>query len=131
MRSRARRLWRDLPAPDRYRLQNFLRSLEARFGQLDVVGFEYARFATEAWWSASQASEAALTQGARRRHGRGRRPSLQELDRRMKRQGLGFGTFDQLVRRLEELSKQNGHGRDPFKERELELEAQARHEAPR
>ena len=49
----------------------------------------------------------------------------------MKRQGLGFGTFDQLVRRLEELSKQNGHGRDPFKERELELEAQARHEAPR
>jgi hypothetical protein len=104
VRSRARGLWRNLLASDRRPLHAFLRSLEARFGPLDVLTFEYARLASDAWWTAVQASEAALTQTAKRRHGRGRRPTLQELDRRMKRQGLAVGTFDQLVRRVEELA---------------------------
>jgi hypothetical protein len=110
--SRARRLWRDLPKADRGRLRAMFRTLEARFGLRDRLAAEYARLATEAWGTASQASEAALAEGAKRRHGRGRRPSLQALDRRQKRQALSVGSFDQLVRRLHELAQRTGPGPD-------------------
>lgn len=105
MPSWPRGLWRDLPRAERRALKAFLRSLEARLGPFhDGVTRRYAKLATEAWWTAERASESAVTEGVKRRHGRGRRPSLQALDRRMKRQGLGVGTFDQMIRRLEELA---------------------------
>ena len=40
----------------------------------------------------------------KRRHGKGRRPTLQAIHRRLKRQGLGVGALDQMLRRLEELT---------------------------
>lgn len=89
-------------------LRAFYRDLEARYGPLiEVVMREHARLTTEAWWTARQASGSALVEAAKREHGRGRRPSLAAVDRRFKRQGLGLETFDQLLRRLEELTKSN------------------------
>jgi hypothetical protein len=89
---------------ERRALLRFYRGLEARFGPFDQVARQHARLTTEAWWSASQASEAALVESAKRRHGRGRRPTGQAVDRAMRRAGLNVGTFDQMVRRLEELT---------------------------
>lgn len=111
MPSWARGLWRDLPQMERRELKAFLRSLEARCGAFpDRLTRRYAKLATEAWWTAEQASASAVVEGVKRRHGRGRRPSLQAFDRRLKRQGLGVEAFDKLVRRLEELAHRNGHG---------------------
>jgi hypothetical protein len=84
-------------------LRRFYRALEAKHGPFDEVGREYGRLAAEAWWGAVAASGEALGTVTKRRYGKGRRPSVQMLDRRLKRQGLGATTFDALVKRLEEL----------------------------
>jgi hypothetical protein len=97
------RFWCDLPASERHALRGFLRSLEARYGPFDGVGRQYARLAAEAWWSATRASGEAIEATVKREQGRGRR-TMQGVDRRRKRAGLNVGTFDQLVRRLDELA---------------------------
>jgi hypothetical protein len=96
--------WRDLPQPARLELRAFYRALKARMGVLDALTLEYARLAAEALWLAKQSSTAALVEGTKRKYGKGRRPNLPALDRRLKRAGLQVGTVDQLVRRLEELA---------------------------
>lgn len=58
----------------------------------------------EAGWTARDASESAIAEAVKRRQGRGRRPSRQALDRRLKRQGLGVELFDRLMQRLEALA---------------------------
>ena len=104
MPSWPRGLWMDLPKAERRELKDFLRTLEARCGPFrDRVTRGYAKLTTEAWWTAQQASTTAVAEGVKRLHGRGRRPSLQHFDRRLKRQWLGVEGFDKLVRRLEEL----------------------------
>lgn len=101
----SRPLWRDLPAAERRELRACLRALEARYGPFtERLTRRYARLAAEAWWTAEQASEAAVAEGAKRRHGRGRRPSLPSLDRRRKRQALGVEAFDRAVDKLRELA---------------------------
>jgi hypothetical protein len=54
-------------------------------------------------WSATRASGEAIEATVKREQGRGRR-TMQGVDRRRKRAGLNVGTFDQLVRRLDELA---------------------------
>lgn len=105
----SRGLWRDLPWAERRALKAVLRELQARVGPFrDRLTRRYAKLAAEAWWTAEQASGAAVEVGVKRQHGRGRRPSLQAFDRRLKRQGLGVEAFDKLVRRLEELAGRDG-----------------------
>jgi hypothetical protein len=104
MPSPVRGWWRGMQEAERRALLRFYRGLEARYGAFDQVARQHARLTTEAWWNARQASEVALVESAKRRHGRGRRPSGQAVERQMKRAGLNVGTFDQMVRRLEELT---------------------------
>jgi hypothetical protein len=54
----------------------------------------------------------ALLEGAKRKHGRGRRPTLQAIDRRQKRQGLGSGTWMQMLAKLDELCSANARPKD-------------------
>jgi hypothetical protein len=113
MPSWPRGLWRDLPKAERHELKADLRALAARLGPFpDWLTRTYAQLAVEAGWTARVASASAIAEDVKRRRGRGRRPSLQALDRRLKRQWLGVEAFDRLVRRLEELAAGNGHGQD-------------------
>lgn len=100
-----KRLWRGLPRPDRITLRRFLAALHSRYGPMDLLSSEWARLTAELWFTTAQASEAALAEGAKRRHGKGRRPTAQDVDRRLKRQGLGVTTLDSMLRRLEELAR--------------------------
>lgn len=103
--SRIKRLWCDAPESERHRLRTFLRSTVSRCGPpADEVTWEHMILTTECWWAAREASGSALAEGMKRRHGKGRRPTLQAIDRRLKRQGLGISALDQMVRRLEELT---------------------------
>jgi hypothetical protein len=96
--------WREQPVAVRQELRRFYRGLKARWGPFDAVEEEHARLSVETWWAAREASGAAITEGVKRRYGKGRRPNQPALDRRFKRQGLGVATFDQMLRRLEDLS---------------------------
>jgi hypothetical protein len=94
----------DMPPVERRQLRRYLRSLERRHGPFtDEGAWELARLTTEAWWTAKEASTSALLEGAKRKHGRGRRPDFKAIDRRQKRQGLGSGTWLQMLAKLEEL----------------------------
>lgn len=68
---------------------------------MDVLALEDLVLATETWWTARQASGAAVREGARRQFGRGRRPALKELDRRQKRQALAINSLLAYRARLE------------------------------
>ena len=106
MDRRDRRTWLDMPMAERRQLRRFLASLRRRHGPFtDFLGWEFARLTTETWWTAQAASASALAEGSKRRNGRGRRPTLQALDRRLKRQGLGIGTLMQMLDRLEQLAR--------------------------
>jgi hypothetical protein len=113
MPSRARRLWKDRPRDERRPMRSYFRALDARYGPFrDAVVFEHARLTTEAWWAAAYASGVAIVEIGNRQRGRGRRPNHQAIDRRLKRAGLGSGTLDQMLRRLEELAGKNGQSLD-------------------
>jgi hypothetical protein len=93
----------EMPPVERRQLRRYLRSLVRRYGPFgDEDAWELARLTTEAWWTAKDASTNALLEEAKRKHGRGRRPTLQAIDRRQKRQGLGSGTWMQMLAHLEE-----------------------------
>lgn len=80
------------------------RALRARLGPFDGVTRDYAS-ATAAAFVAYLDAEVAVTRATRLRDGgRGRRPSVQALERLRRRQGLSWGTFDGALRRLEELA---------------------------
>jgi hypothetical protein len=103
--SAPRRLWRDLPAPERRQLRAYYRSIAGRYGPFrDRIVSEQARLVTEAWWVAVHASRTAITEATKRQHGRGRRPGQPAVNRAMRRSALQGGTYDAALRRLEELS---------------------------
>jgi hypothetical protein len=94
-----------VPRAERHELRAFLRALSARLGPFpDRVSRAYAQLTAETWWTTQGASTAAVEESVKRLRGRGRRPSLQALDRRLKRQGLGVEAFDKLMCRLEGLA---------------------------
>jgi hypothetical protein len=110
MRYWMRSLWRDLVKADRRQLQCYLRALETRYGPFaDRVVFGQAVVVAESWWASRVATEAALREADRRRHGRGRRPKAQAVAARLKRRGLEVDTLDKQLQRLERLAgRQNG-----------------------
>jgi hypothetical protein len=114
MPSYPRGLWRALPMKDQRQLRAKYRMLRRRYGPFtDVLTKDWARLTVEAWWTANVASDAAMAETLKRRDGKGRRPPLTAIDRRLKRQGLGVGTFDSMLHRLEELAgRRNGQGQD-------------------
>jgi hypothetical protein len=124
MPSYPRGLWRDLPVKDQRQLRAKYRMLRRRYGPFnDVLTKDWARLTVETWWTATAASEAAMAETLKRRDGKGRRPPLQAIDRRLKRQGLGVGTFDSMLHRLEELAgRRNGQVQD-LTNAALQLEA--------
>ena len=83
-------------------------ALEDRYGPLcPLAAFQAdvtASFMNTLWQAMIR-----MNQGtAKRNRGRGRRPSLDTLGRLDKRQGLDYSTYDQALRKLEELVGQNG-----------------------
>lgn len=105
MHRRDKALWLALPMSERRALRSFLRALQARYGPFDQLAWRWAILTTETWWTTLQASEAAVAESVKRRSGKGRRPTAQAVDRRLKRQGLGVGSLDAMLRRLEELAR--------------------------
>jgi len=104
MPDRVGRLWRDLPEPERHALRGYMRALVARYGPVfDAVAWEHAKLTVETWWATRAASSSALHEIVSRAHGKGRRPGLPAVDRRMKRAGLQLGSYADMVDRLEAL----------------------------
>jgi hypothetical protein len=103
--------WGDLPDEPRAELAGYLTALVHRTGGPgDVIAQDDLILAAEAWWTARNASGAAVREAVRREYGRGRRPALREMDRRQKRQALAVGTLGKLRRRLEsETGRGPGH----------------------
>jgi hypothetical protein len=66
------------------------------------------------WWSFAQATMELAELEGKRRVGRGRRPSVQAIERLRKRQGVAFQSYDAALTRLEALAdRRNGHGSGP------------------
>lgn len=101
---RFRRSTEALHPVDRGPQRRYFRALLARFGPFDEVTYDYATTLTELWWVFRRASEQAGGVDRKLRHGRGQRPTVEDLERRWRRQGKSFGSFDQALKRLEELA---------------------------
>src|SRR5438105_623967 len=90
-----RGLWADQPMPVRWQMRALLRELDATHGPLSTrLQREAAKLAVEAWYAATASSGAAVQAASKRASGRGRRPSAQQVDRRMKRAALQAASFD-------------------------------------
>ena len=86
------------------------RALVLRLGPFDRLARSYAS-ATAALWCDFTDTEHILTDAQRqRREGKGRRPSVSQIARLQKRQGLAWQSYDGALKRLEELASHNGHG---------------------
>jgi hypothetical protein len=90
---------------------------------LDSVTLAYAQAVVAMWWSFAQSTMELAELEAKRRAGRGRRPSVQAIERLRKRQGVAFQSYDAALRRLEELAGRRGHG-DPLDQVLAELHAE-------
>ena len=74
----------------------------------------YAAGAAVLWVEFQKATRALKTAEETRAKGKGRRPNAAALERLKRRQGLSWQSYDQAIRRLEELkSPGNGNG-DPL-----------------
>jgi hypothetical protein len=118
IRSRIKRLLGDYRSADARLAKEHRRALEAHFGPLSPLAADYAEIVsvlrTRLAWS-FQATTGARTQ---RERGRGRRPGLVAVERCLRREGLQFGSYDQALRRLEELCARNSR-RQPSSGAEL------------
>ena len=104
-RRRLRRLFlRHTPA-ERRLLRAHYRALDERYGPFDAVTKAYALAETAMWWGFELATAAVMEGEQKRREGKRRRPAAQAVERLRKRQGLAYGSFDQALRRLEELAR--------------------------
>lgn len=87
----------------------YVGQLAAHYGPMDALAADYAELVAFLRVSLAESMRRYASASSRREHGRGRRPALDQVNRLLKRVGLDFGSFDQALRRLEELSKRNGH----------------------
>jgi hypothetical protein len=99
-----RRLFRSLLRHHPRATRAHWRSLKAKYGPFDGPTRAYAEAVTAMWWSFTQATMDLAELEAKRRQGRGRRPSVQAIERLRKRQGVAFQSYDAALRRLEELA---------------------------
>ena len=90
------------------RLKALYLSLVQQFGPFTpFLAYEAAGVAMTALQYEKATQELTKLQVSRRR-GRGRRPSLRDVERAARRQALNYGTYAAAVRRLEELTHRNG-----------------------
>jgi hypothetical protein len=82
-----------------------LRDLHGHYGPLEGLAADYAELV--AFLRVNLAgSMARLAEAQQKREtGTGRRPSVYDIGRLLKRVGLEFGSYDQALRRLEELAQ--------------------------
>jgi hypothetical protein len=99
-----RRLFRSLLKNHPRATRAHFHALKAKLGPFDAVTRAYAQAATAMWWSFAQATMELGDLEAKRRTGRGRRPSVQAVERLRKRQGVAFQSYDAALKRLEELA---------------------------
>jgi hypothetical protein len=69
-----------------------------------------------AWMNVEIATRALVTARRARERGRGRRPSVQAVERLAKRQGLADASYSQALDKLRELVQANGRGPRPLAE---------------
>lgn len=79
-------------------------ALVERFGPFDELGRDYAGAVAALWVAFRLATEGVKAAEAQRAKGKGRRPSAAGVERLRRRQGLAWGSYDQAVRRLEQLA---------------------------
>jgi len=90
------------------------RALRQRFGPFDEITRQYVGGVAVLWVQFREVMVAVKVAQEARANGKERRPSASAVERLRRRQGLAWGSYDQAVRRLEELSaKSNGSG-DPL-----------------
>jgi len=80
------------------------RALLARLGPFDAMTRDYAGAAAALWVQFREATAAVKAAQEARANGKGRRPSTAAVERLRRRQGLSWQSYDQAVKRLEELS---------------------------
>jgi hypothetical protein len=89
----------------RHRYYNAIfRELEGRFGPFDAIARSQAA-ATATFWAEFRSDTEALSLAEHaRRLGKGRRPSAARIVQLKRRRALSWGSYEQGVRRLEELA---------------------------
>lgn len=88
------------------------RNLIGRFGSLDGVLRDYAGGLATLWIAWREATEALVVAQEARRKGKGRRPSVAQIERLKNRQGKAWDAYDSALRRFEGLAKGNDNGKD-------------------
>jgi hypothetical protein len=100
-----RRLFADCRSGEACQFRREYRALEKRHGgAFDESVVPYAVAAIELHGQFLRASRLLRTAEAQRMNGKGRRPSAAAVERLRRRQGLSLGSWDQAMRRLEELA---------------------------
>jgi hypothetical protein len=79
-------------------------ALVERFGPFDAITRSYAAGAAVLWVEFQKATRGLKAAEEARRDGKGRRPNAAAVERLKRRQGLSWQSYDQAVRRLEELA---------------------------
>ena len=110
----------DAQAARRRKRAHYRRLLD-RFGPLVGIARDYAVAETEMWFVFALVSEELAAAQAKRANCRGRRPSVQAVERLRKRQGVAFESWNTALGRLDELARQDR------KPRSLADEIRARH----
>lgn len=100
-----RGLWKDAPGPARAELRDLYARLRKQYGPFGRAGLgrRWAKLVAEAWFTADGASTAAVLAVVKRQEGKGRRPNMRQVNQALKRQGLGVGSLDPMLRRLQDL----------------------------
>ena len=98
------RWWKEHTPGERRALRKEFNGLMRRYPATDWIGIRYAKMASETAVRMEQALSEALVEARKRRTGVGKRPSAQHVAWRRKRAALEVGSYDVLVRRLEELT---------------------------
>jgi len=101
------------------------KALEARYGPFDPLTRQYAAGAAVQWAEFQASSRDLQAAELARATGRGRRPSAALIARLKRRQGLAWGSYDQAVRRVEELAVRTKRPGDALRRLHAMVAAQA------
>jgi membrane-bound lytic murein transglycosylase B len=93
-------------------------ALESEFGPFTVLQRLEAGRVAVCYVQLEAATNALVDAQRQRRHGKGRRPNLEQIERLARRQGLADGSYSQALDKLKELTAAN-RKRQPASGREL------------
>lgn len=99
-----RPIFGDCRSSDACRFRRDVEGLHERYGPFDDVMLRQAVAAVMLWRRLEQATVAVQGDEQARRVGKGRRPSVRQIERHAKRQGLSQQAHERAVERLEELA---------------------------